>query len=365
MFFGHNFSEKPKRRKVMKKKYSTAIFVLILALISFTSGCDKGTAFDITKDAQPMKISGDVGTWATTTSFATTRDSHTSVAYNGYMYVIGGRYSSALNDVQYAPINANGTIGTWNTTTSFTTARLEHTSVVHNGYLYVIGGNNGVGGVLNNVQYASINANGTIGTWNSTTSFTTGRAGHTSVVQNGYLYVIGGIDGGAVYLNDVQYAPINANGTIGTWNTTTSFTTGRYAHTSAVYNGYLFVIGGYDGTALYRNDVQYAPINANGTTGTWNSTTSFTTGRYAHTSVVNSNYLYVIGGLGGGNLNDVQYSSINANGTIGTWTTTTPFTTARYEHTSVVYNGYIYVLGGYVSTGVGNLNEVQYATIGR
>ncbi len=48
----------------------------------------------------------------------------------------------------------------------------------------------------------------------------------------------------------------------GGWTATTGFTTGRYAHTSVAYNGYLYIMGGTNGSAL--NDVQYAPINANG-----------------------------------------------------------------------------------------------------
>ena len=44
--------------------------------------------------------------WAcsTTTSFTTPRISHTSVVYNGHLYVIGGFTSAAQNDVQYAPV---------------------------------------------------------------------------------------------------------------------------------------------------------------------------------------------------------------------------------------------------------------------
>ena len=307
----------------------------------------------------PINATGTIGAWTATTSLTTARYHHTSVVYNGYLYVIGGSDGTAdLADVQYAPINATGTIGAWTATTSFTTARYQHTSVVYNGYIYVIGGYNGTS-YLATVQYAPINTTGTIGAWTATTSFTTARYGHTSVVYNGYIYVIGGYSG-SVPLADVQYAPINTNGTIGAFTATTSFTTARYSHTSVVYNGYLYVIGGYNGTAALA-DVQYAPINANGAIGAWTATTSFTTARYGHTSVVYNGYLYVIGGYNGTSyLADVQYAPINATGTIGAWTATTSLTTARYYHTSVVYNGYLYVIGG---SGSVLLADVQYAPI--
>ena len=306
----------------------------------------------------PINAYGSVGSWTATTSFTTARRAHTSLAYNGYLYLIGGRWASGyLNDVRYAPINGDGTIGAWIVTTSFTSGRSGHTSVIYNGYLYVIGGWNN--SAFNDVQYAPINANGTVGTWTATTSFATARHGHTSVINNGYLYVIGG-NSGSGYLSDVQYAPINANGTVGTWATTTSLPGIRSYHTSVAYSGYLYVIGGYNGTNL--NDVRYAVMNANGTIGSWTATTSFPTGRSYHTSVINNGYLYVIGGWDGTSyINDVQYALINANGTVGTWIATVSFPTARDGHASLVNNGYLYVIGGESSTSY--LNDVQFAPI--
>ena len=61
-------------------------------------------------------------------AFTTARYAHTSVAYNGYLYVIGGENSSELTNVQFAPINSNGSVGAWTATTSFTTKRCLHTS---------------------------------------------------------------------------------------------------------------------------------------------------------------------------------------------------------------------------------------------
>ncbi|PWT92924.1 MAG: hypothetical protein C5B54_02695, partial [Acidobacteria bacterium] len=201
-----------------------------------------------------------------------------------------------------------------------------------------------------------VQTGGTIGDWNLTTSLNPGRSNHTSVAYNGYLYVIGGGENGG-FLNDVQYASINSDGTLGSWNITTSFSTARYGHTSVAYNGFLYVIGGYDGSPL--NDVQYTQINANGTLGTWNTTTTLTIARIFHTSVADNGYLYVMGGYNSGYLKDVQFAPINSNGTIGAWNSTKNLNIGRDRHTSVAYNGYLYVIGGFSS--VGSLNDVQYA----
>lgn len=336
--------------------------IVVTTTADFATGNDEGMiSFDTNAISRAVQSGGSVGAWTPTASFTTARYCHTSVAYNGYMYVIGGYQSATphyLNDVQFAPINANGTVGTWTATTSFTTARAYHTSVAYNGYIYVIGGYGGTH--YNDVQYAPVQSDGTLGTWSTTSAFGTPRRTHKSVVYNGYLYILGGFAGGTTYFNDVQFAPINADGTVGAWATTTSFTTGRYGHTSVTYDGFLYVIGGYSG--VYMSDVQFARIHADGTVGTWAFTTSLAVPHFTSTSLAYNGYLYVIGGssASGTYLNDVQFAAINANGTIGAWSASSTFASARYGHTSVTFGGYLYVIGG---TSGSIYNDVQVATV--
>jgi N-acetylneuraminic acid mutarotase len=345
---------------MIKTKFHIAIIVLSGLFIVCTSNCDSGKAFDITKDAQPC--------WKTTTSFPYELASHSCVANNGFLYVTGGGNSTttAFDEVHFASINENGTIGAWTSTASFPTEVYGHTSVVNNGYLYIIGGYNGIVD-LDSAQYAHINADGTVSSsWTDSTNFSPGRSFHSSVVYNNYIYVIGGV-GGSAY-DDIQFAQINPDGSLQPWfdaNTAVSFTTARYGHTSVVYNGYLYVIGGTTDGFTALNDVQYAPINADGTIGAWsyiNSSNFFDTERSYHSSVVYNESLFVIGGIDNSTdllLNDVQYSDINSNGTINRWRNNLPFITARMHHASVVYNGYLYVIGGSTS-GTAFLNDVQY-----
>ncbi len=112
------------------------------------------------------------------------RQGFSAVAYNGYLYVMGGISSSVSDDcnpvstdecygVFYAPINSNGTIGSWAATSYFDNnmpPRQQLSAVAYNGYLYVMGGiGPGTGDLLhlicNGVFYAPINSNGTIGSW--------------------------------------------------------------------------------------------------------------------------------------------------------------------------------------------------------
>ena len=234
-------------------------------------------------------------------------------------------------------------------TSSLPTATWGATSVVYNGYVYEIGGYNGSAYVAT-VDYAPINSNGTIGTWTATTPLLVAVDLATSVVYNGYVYEIGGWNGSANFAT-VDYAPINSNGTIGSWTATTSLPVATSSATSVVYNGYVYEIGG-DTTATVAT-VDYAPILSSGALGTWTATTSLPVATYLATSVVYNGYVYEIGGYNGSvNFTTVDYAPILSSGTLGTWLATTSLPQAIRAATSVVYNGYLYEIGGYTTATV-------------
>ena len=81
----------------------------------------------------------------------------------------------------------------------------------------------------------------------------------TSVAYDGFLYVLGGIGAGSRPFGDVQRAPILANGTLGPFSATTALPRARRGHSTIARDGFLYVVGGTDGSFLMR-DVQVAPI---------------------------------------------------------------------------------------------------------
>jgi hypothetical protein len=310
-----------------------------------------------------------LGEWNSTTSFNMPRSAHTSVAYQGYLYVIGGQAfdgNTRYSDVQYAPINSDGSLGMWRNATPLDIGRRSHTSVVHNGFLYVIGGTPSGGGMLDRVQYAQINADGSLGPWKITTPFETGRLCHTSIVNNGFLYILQGFYTSALFpLTDVQYAQFNNDGSLGHWQYTNSFYPERWNHSSIAYNGRIYSMGGANwyGSYYTLDDTQYSSFNSDGSLNNWNITKSLVDSLAAFGLVEYNGKIIITGGanIPSGNMNDVKYTAIQSAGSLGTWQTLTPFNIARNSHASVVYNGYIYVIGGGNNEGV--LNDVQYAKI--
>lgn len=298
---------------------------------------------------------GQTGAWQTASNtFATTRSEHGTFAYNGYLYTIGGISGAvqALSDVQYAKINANGALGTWQATTSLPDTRMSFGLAEYNGYVYVLGGINDSSIDQQTTLYAKINTDGTIGTWQTGASFSGARSSLGAAAYAGYLYILGG-DG----LSDVQYAKINSDGSVGAWQATSSFANLLGNFGTSAYNGYLYTVGG----SQYVNDprggyrqtslstVQYAKINSDGTIGSWQTTTSLGTARDSLNTVVYDGYMYALGGEDPSTLTEynlVQYAAINANGIVGAWQTTNSFTTARHNASAAVYGGYVYLQGG-------------------
>ena len=369
-----------------------------------TSGCawqgkgnnEANINFSGCQISRSLLSGGAVGSWTSGAAYTQPTQSQSMVAYNGYLYMIGGDTSgSETTSVQFAAINSStGSVGTWNYThnstndgatfvSGFTQQRQAFGALAYNGYLYVIGGQSGGGTVFKDVQYAPLNANGTVGAWTADTNsdMTVTRWAFGLQAYQGMMYAIGGCSSlfsGVCNspINTIEKVVINGDGSLGTWSTVGngSMTTNRFDLTTAVYNGFLYAVGGCLSINLgnctnYLASTEYAPINADGTVGAWQTSTNIINGRRYASGGVYNGYLYVYGGTtsGSGFNNDTQLAKIYANGSLGPWQVTTSFTTARRQQAGVAYNGYLYVAGGCtngnVSCNSGVLNDVQYAQI--
>lgn len=163
-----------------------------------------------------------------------------------------------------------------------------------------------------------------------------------SATYGDYLYILGGNDG-STFRNDVQFARIYPDGSTGTWLATSSFSVGVQRPAAVAYSGYLYLIGGESSGNQGESTVQYARILADGTIGSWTATSELPTTRYCHTANAYNGYLYVIGGE---DSVTIFKAPINPDGSVGSWSVTTNLPAIRKNHASIAYDGYLYVLGG-------------------
>jgi hypothetical protein len=127
-----------------------------------------------------------------------------------YMDSIGAN----LSTVYTAPINADGTLGVWTTGTSLPAAVSHSQAIVTKNRVYLLGGSVN-GSTSSTVHTAPINADGTLGTWTTGTSLPAAVYDSQAIVTKNRVYLLGGRDVNNNPTNVVYTAPINADGTLG------------------------------------------------------------------------------------------------------------------------------------------------------
>ncbi|MEA3307228.1 MAG: hypothetical protein U9Q34_05545, partial [Elusimicrobiota bacterium] len=144
-------------------------------------------------------------------------------------------------------------------------------------------------------------------------------------------------------------------------------------HASAAHNNTVYVLGG---TNIFgpRNVVYYASANGDGSLSSWQGTTPMPQKLMGHAAVVNSNRIYVIGGMirSAGASANVYYADILEDKTLGPWKTANSLPTNLMGHKAITIGDKIYVLGGtinnrfYSTDGTPNANvssKVYMATV--
>lgn len=340
------------------------------------------------------------------------------VAYNGYLYAIGGANSSGTpqTTVYIAKLGANGepqlwhpTGGTpayWYSDTALSNARSKFAAVAYKNKMYILGGLTTSSTVLgsNTVQYATINPNGTLSTWTTTgmQALSTARYGLTAHIYNDTLYAIGGdATFSGTPVTTVEYSKLNSDGTMNSWTATNSLiTSGRLTgggSFSTVFGGYIYVAGGCTAVnasgycTSIASDVQLASINADGSLAEWNTIIGLTNDRFAHTLIAWQGGLYRLGGCraqdasSGGCTNtalDVDYGVINPDGEASTVASSsasgagtcsgsdpyycdTPSSIGNMLNATVLLNGYLYIMGGCTNNACTSYsNGVTYQAVG-
>ncbi|MDR1400385.1 MAG: cadherin-like beta sandwich domain-containing protein, partial [Treponema sp.] len=252
-------------------------------------------------------------------------------------------FTVVTHNNQFILTNANevfasptGTSWTKTVTLDNTIDHYQHSSVVYNNTIYNIGGvkKSGQNWIIANIVSHSTNGtNFTVAP--SVSGLTGGVQNHTSVVFNGAIYTMGGRTQTADETNAVWRS---TNGTTWTKQTNPSWSA-RAGHTSVVYNNKLYVMGGYYGGTSEHRDVW---SSSNGTTWIQETASAAWTGRNDHTVNANSKGMWLFGGNDGYFEKDLWFSPDGK-----TWTKVldVPFA-ERATHAAVVRDGYLYVFGG-------------------
>jgi len=320
--------------------------------------------------------------------------------FDNRIYIVGGQAAGSLKgNIYNVTANFDGSLsGQW-TVQSFATVGATSVSYTYAyaranpasastspGNLFIFGGctASGAGPVCTSgsntgaVYKCNLGTNGDVADCTATGQLQIGTisgasgaglALHSGTVYANYIYLVGGVAPGLSDLTTVRYAKFdNSNNVIAVsgsaWvQATNQMSTGRSRHASFGYNGYLYVVGGYDGSGGgVLSDIQFAKIDvSDGSIGAFLTSSVTINQRWGLTVPVSGSYAYVIGGCTAGaspsscttRTDVIQTFQIynNDSGAPANYVSSgNYFSIDRFGAGSAVHNGYIYVAGGCIGT---------------
>jgi N-acetylneuraminic acid mutarotase len=292
-------------------------------------------------------------TWLTTTALPHTLMDTGLVVHNQYIYAIGGYDDDAgvstTSTVRFAALSGNGTVGTWNTSTPLPAAAAGSQIVATWGnYLYYVGGmTNGTAG-RTTVYFTTFNSDGTLNSWSTTTPLTVAKGEHQVFQKDGYIYAIGGRDGGGSYVATSYFARLNATGSISNWSSTAALPTAVSDARGFIKNGYIFSAGGRTGSAAVST-INASLISATGSLNAWAGVGNLPAAIQAQATVLNDDLVYTFGGAlhdWSNRTSSVFFATLGGGTTFGDWEQMGNFPVPIDSHASLVANGYLYSAGG-------------------
>ena len=263
----------------------------------------------------------------------------------------------------------------------------DNAATVWNGFLYVSGGF-GPGPDVNtdDIFIYKIMPDGTLDLHgagsipNMPLSFKSGAKGvvrgidgHAMAASNGYLYIVGGkfqyvrtdcypvssvpcfSPTPTAWNYTVLYTAINEDGTLSDWHEVPlPKNAGPYTPGVIVSNGYIYIIGGWDGEHN-TTTVASARLLPDGGLGSWNEETHLPVGLSKHGVAVSGGFIYVVGGSTGmatlsayeqGYSKAVYSAQIQGAHSIGEWRTAEPLPDTWIDHKVIAISDGLFVIGG-------------------
>jgi hypothetical protein len=296
-----------------------------------------------------------------TLSLMSKRSRHMIAVVDNRVYVLAG----TTGGIERASINQDGTLTPFTPVSDITlnVFGARPVAVVAGNSLYLVGRGNQF------VERTTINSDGSLGgfTLLAEAILTVSRFNFAAVVTGKYLYVIGGIHvpeiGPRRFLSDVERAPLSADGSLGQFTPVPGLTVPRASHAAVVVGENLYVIGG-ESDSGSLNSVEHARITSDGTLEPFTPAPGalLSRARTGHTTAVDGNHLYVIGGAGGSYLDTIERANISEEGAVGPFSPIpNTLTLARAGHTTAILGKYMYTIGG--ENGAGALSSIERAVL--
>ena len=176
--------------------------------------------------------------------------------------------------------------------------------------------------------------------WTRIADMPTPRSWTQAMYYNGKIYVVGGCSSSVDQSFSHEVAKVEAYDiTLNTWQTKSPMNYPRVAPAAVVYNGKIFVFGGFNTSSWSTNNTAEVYDIAS---DTWTILPNMPAGISWSKATISNNKIFVLGGVGYNYENVVQVLDPLTN----SWTTKNSFYKGRYMHGVASNSGKIYLIGG-------------------
>ncbi|MEN6410851.1 MAG: kelch repeat-containing protein, partial [Anaerolineaceae bacterium] len=235
----------------------------------------------VSAQAQPAQSSE---RWTAQPDLNTARSGAASTVYDDQIYLLAGEDSSGVTGrVDRYELRTQ----TWTTHTAKPTPVTLASAGLIGERIFLPGGKDAQGNVLAGMEVYDPRGD----TWKKVADLPAPRCAYALAVYEGRLFVIGGWDGERVSATVFEYDPESD-----TWTERTPMPTARAYAAGAVAGGRIFVVGGWDGRqALAVNEAYYPQRDQSGETP-WETRAPLPEARSGASMTALADMLYVING---------------------------------------------------------------------
>lgn len=315
--------------------------------------------------SHPERIYAEIinGSWSSTTSLTNQIASYVSTSEEGKLFIFGGANIDDFSGVESSTINPDGSLSSWTAVSNLPETRYWGALAKKEKRIYILGGAmfTGITNYKNTVYSSTIQLDGSMSSWQSFSSLPENRALGQSVIVGNRIYYAGGFNDSGAH-NEIYYTNINPDGSLGSWTTSAISLPEPLSGFGLVESGNnLIIVGGQNSAGSFLNKTYKSAVNADGTLGGWQETSSLLEPVYRSGVIRIGSMLLSIGGYNGSFLDKVYYADINSDATLSPWGLSSNHLPQSVCCGAVAAsNGYLYLTGGFNGA---YLDTVYYAPV--
>ena len=218
------------------------------AVVYVVGGVDAAGTTVATSHFARVDLAGNIDAWQNGPSLPVAARGGSAAIFRGYLYFAGGADAANAPSaaVYRAPIATDGSLGAWEATAAMPVSRAHFSLVNFGPFLYAVGGETGAVSAVQAttsgtetavVHLSRINLRtGALNPWTPVSSQAKARSKHSTVFAGGALLTTSGVYSGQPGSSENTYATVNNDGTLGSWNGATGSETIEAETGISVYN---------------------------------------------------------------------------------------------------------------------------------